>query len=145
MLTFLEIIGGVFTYAFIGGATGWTIYSTHPQRCKDITTRGNRYGERRCTHDIGEVGVATGVFWPLALPAAAGMVVAEFITSRTIRLEARDKRADRKHQRKLEELEAQRKLAKQQTEKSLADIKFLVENGIQADVPGLEGFDVGNK
>jgi hypothetical protein len=144
VVTFLTVAGCIFGYAFVGGATGWTVYSTHPRRCKHIK-KGNRYDERWCTHDVGEVGVASGVFWPLALPAAGGMVVADYLTNRQLHLEARAKRADRKHQRRMEELEAQRALAKQQTQKSLADIKFLVENGIKADVPGLEGFDVGDK
>jgi hypothetical protein len=74
--------------------------------------------------------VFAGIGWPLAAPALFGVFAAN------LRATSAD-RAERKHERKIKELSAQQALAREQKEKTLADIQFLVENGIKADVAGL--------
>jgi hypothetical protein len=122
------IVIGIKTYAFIGGVFGWLFYKSNIKRCK-YCSEGYR-----CMDAHRLVAGLTAAVWPVALPVCAGGMVANHLTTRN---EAKTSRDDRAHKRRLEELESERKLVAEQKQRTLADIKFLVENGIQAAVPGL--------
>ncbi|WPH57706.1 hypothetical protein [Mycobacterium phage WXIN] len=123
MITALVIIASISAYAFVGGYVGMWLYSGRFDRCKDC-----RSGHRCYDWHAGPA-LLSAVVWPLALPVLAGGMAAD--------RERKASRADLKHKRRLEILAAERSLAHEQANKTMADIKFLAEHGIKAEVPGL--------
>lgn len=117
-------------YAFIAGYVGNRFYAGRFDRCRECANvlAGVPYSHCFDMHAITAASVGLG--WPITLPVISGALISK-------RHETRASRDEAKHKRRLEELEAERKLAREQREKTLADIQFLVENGIQASVPGL--------
>lgn len=105
----------ILIYVFIGSVTGRSIYMIACLKCDE--TNHAIY----CMHEV--VATILGALWPLGLPIYAGITVVNFAASR--------------HAQRLEKLAAEQELAQEQKERTLADIQFLVENGIQAAVPGL--------
>lgn len=120
----------VLGYAFVGGLFGWFFYAASDKRCK-------RCRNGRCSYDHGGAAGLMGIFWPFTFPACAGAMLANRFTTNEERAKAKATQKDRDHERRIAELQAEQRLAQTQKERTLADIKFLVENGIHADVPGL--------
>jgi hypothetical protein len=81
------------------------------------------------------------MFWPLILPAYGGGMVANHLVTGEERAKVKAAQKDRDHERRMTELRAEQRLARDQKERTLADIRFLVENGIHAEVPGLYEVD----
>lgn len=124
-------------YLFIGGFVGRRFYDGRLVRCAACSRIEQRRKDGHepepfyhcySTHEFPAAMV--GCLWPIALPMVAGDFFAQ-------RAEGRIDRDERRHQQHVKELEARESLAREQKEKTLADIQFLVENGIEADVPGL--------
>jgi hypothetical protein len=133
MIAFL-ITAGVAAYAFIGGAFGWAFYLNRKAACSDCN---HSSGKGYCI-DMHEMpGVIAGALWPLALPAFGGGMLANRFANSEERAQVKAKRKEREHEHRLAEVEAERELVREQKERTLADIKFLAENGIHAEVPGL--------
>ena len=124
-------LGIYFAYAMIGGIIGRMIWIRYRRamgcwpKCKA--------SHHDLVHHYLPLALAGGIFWPLTIPIGCGTYIGDLLT----RSEERDARRKIKHDRKLAELEASRKLKEAERQKTLADIQFLVENGIHADVPGL--------
>lgn len=124
-------VAAVMGYAFMGGLVGWQLYQVNVKRCKDCA-RGSF-----CMDLHALPPTLAAVAWPLALPLAAGAAVSNYVTTGDERLVRKANRKAKEHEQRLAELDAERKLAAEQKEKTLADIQFLVENGINAQVPGM--------
>jgi hypothetical protein len=136
MIVTLIIITSILVYAFIGGWFGWLFYCNASKRCPDCKrveatkNASDPWNRAECYSEHGISALFLGFGWPVTLPAVGGSMTANYFVSREIR--EKDK-----HQNRLAELEAERKLVREQRERTLTDIKFLAENGIKADVPGL--------
>lgn len=130
ILGFIITVGVCCGYAFIGGLFGWLFYKTSSKRCEKCRND-------RCYSDHGMAAGFVAISWPLTLPACAGGMVANHLVSGEERAKVKAAHEDRDHQRRMAELGAEQKLAREQKERTLADIRFLAENGIHADVPGL--------
>ena len=125
-MTAIVVIAIIAAYIFVGGYVGMRFYAGRLDRYKDCKNDWACYDWHECA------AFWIGFGWPLTLPMIAGATV-------STRREAKTSRDERRHKQKLELIKAQEKLAREQKEKTLADVKFLVENGIHADVPGLYG------
>lgn len=134
ILGLIIITASILGYAFIGGLFGWLFHEASGKRCRNC--RNND-----CYSDHGTAAVFMGIFWLLTLPACAGGMVANHLVSGEERAKVKAAHKDRDHERRMTELAAEQKLAHEQRERTLTDIKFLAENGIHADVPGL--YDAG--
>lgn len=137
-MTIALIIGGVLGYAFLGGGVGWLVYEHAVKGCSTCRSR------RDCSREHDTKAFFFGLGWPLTIPIVAGMVVAERVANPDKRRAAKVTRKEREHERKIEELQAQQELVTAQRDKTLADVKFLVENGIHAEVPGLYDDQAGS-
>lgn len=129
------ITTSILGYAFIGGLFGSLFYKTSSKRCKGCRN------ERHCFNDHGSSAAFAGMFWPLILPAYGGGMVANHLVTGEERAKVKAAQKDRDHERRMTELRAEQRLARDQKERTLADIRFLVENGIHAEVPGLYEVD----
>lgn len=110
-------------YAFIGGAVG---FATHHMLCERCSSSSHSY----CMHEMSATGAA--LFWPVALPAGGGFIVAEYVSRRPQRRQA-------KHDRKLAELNAVTEQKRLDYEAMKLNMEFLERNGVKASVQGLEG------
>lgn len=134
------ILIGIFLYLFVGGVVGRMQYNRDLKNCKYFKHPEAHYVS--CDGPIDHpLGVILGLAWPVAIPALAGAACAQWVEGREDREARREKRKQAEEQRK--EAEHQRTMAelKARRETTMESIKFLVENGIKADVPGL--FDGG--
>lgn len=134
----LIAIGILLAYALIGGMVGrfaWARYRRQ-KGCWPPPKCDSHYGHDFIDHG-GVVGLGAGIVWPLMIPILCGSHMSDRLTMRDERLVQKENRRTAEHERKIAEMNAARKLADAEKEKTLADIKFLVENGIKADVPGL--------
>ena len=77
------------------------------------------------------------IFWPVMTPVLAGYGLSEYLSTKDSRAAKREEREKREHERKMAELKMARENKQIEAEAAMANIKFLVENGIKADVPGL--------
>lgn len=134
-MTALIIIASIIGYMFAGGMVGYSFYMTRERRCKDCRGEGRYYSG--CMNDHGTSSVFFGAFWPFTIPMLFGALTANYFNNREGRAQRKEKRRDAEHDRKMAEIEAQRKLADEQRVAMMESVKFLVENGIKADVPGL--------
>ena len=125
----LIVITSLLAYAFVAGFIGSRFYRTRTNQCDDCqkVRAGRPYAE--CYKDHAVPACAVGVGWPAMLPVIAGILASDQT--------GRAERRERKHDRRMAELAAEKDLAREQKEKTMADIRFLAENGIKADVPGL--------
>lgn len=119
-------------YLMIGGGLGHGFYKWRLRTCHDCHTfpYSTMPEVTNCYDFHGGPATVVGALWPLALPVLAGIGVAELVSNRGTRADRREKQKQADHERKMAELEAQREM-------TIESVKFLVENGIQADVPGL--------
>lgn len=121
----LLVIVSIISYSFIGGMTGYGFYATRKRRCRECQSN-------YCVNDHGASAGFFGAFWPLTIPMLLGALIANYFNDRESRMERKEKRLNAEHERKMTEIEAQRVA-------TMESVKFLVENGIKADVPGLYG------
>lgn len=129
----LIVVGGIIGYLFTSGMVGYSFYVNRKRRCKEC----RKYGWEKCYSITASF---FGILWPFTVPMLFGALTANYLGDRDGRAERKEQRLDAEHKRKMAELEAQQKLADQQRIATMESVKFLVENGIKADVPGL--FDV---
>lgn len=120
-------------YLFIAGMIGWRVYSTRGKRCSSAL---NKY-PYNCNHLHATSAWLIGAFWPFAIPVIAGSLASNYLSTGDSRAEKKAERKALEHKNRLIELKAERELVREQKEKTMADIRFLAENGIKADVPGL--------
>lgn len=120
-------------YLFLGGLGGFATRLRLMSKCSDCSSR-----EGWSCYDGHQFAFPTvvGALWPFAIPVLGGAYIAHRVTTADQRAVRREKQKQADHERKMAELEAQRAL-------TMDSVKFLMENGIKADVPGL--FDVKGK
>lgn len=142
-MTAVIVIAIIFAYVTIGGAVGKVCLDRARSSCpywaatkKARETGRHLYSYERCDSDDHVAPFFMGALWPLALPTIIGVLIGGWATGREDRAARLEKKKEADHKRKMAELEAQRAM-------TMESVKFLVENGIQADVPGL--FDGGPK
>jgi len=134
MITAL-VIAAVAAYIFVGAALGSALYRNRKNACKacvEVRRGVDKWASCYRAHEIP--ATIAGIAWPAAVPAVAGILASGWLGGREDRAQRREKRKQADHERKMAELAAQREM-------TMESVKFLVENGIQAEVPGL--FDMG--
>jgi hypothetical protein len=124
------IIVAVAAYAFIGGTVGYGFYLRRTANCADCHTIRPILGTSYCHASHDKSAGFLGFAWPLTIPILAGMFVARQFGTREARAEQREQRKQADHERRMAELAAENAV-------TMDAVKFLVENGIKADVPGL--------
>lgn len=113
----LIIVGSIMAYAFMAGLVGNGVFRAITRNhCKDWSKACDKHQE---------LGVVAGVLWPLAAPFVAGAYISD-----------RDGLANRKklkHERRMKELEAERRLAEAKKWDAAEAMQYLIDNGIKAD------------
>lgn len=119
------ILTAVFMYLVVGGAAGWRVRMRLMASCSDC-----RIG-RMCVdgHQIG-FPLLIGAFWPFTGPVAVGAGITHYVSGREARSAKKEQRKQAEHERRMKELALQHDM-------TMESVRFLVENGIKADVPGL--------
>lgn len=139
----IAIIAG---YLVIGGASGSLLLSRERAKCPEWQYQQQELakGRRGSSYDRCEAGfdhgwtIIAGIAWPVAIPLLIGVLLGNYATTGEARAERREKRKQADHERKMAELQAQQNM-------TMESVRFLVENGIKADVPGLFDIDGRNK
>lgn len=119
----LIIIGSLMAYAFLGGYT-----SGHARRraIRNCNTCESGYTCKKHQKKGSDPEVIAGVFWPVAIPVIAGVSLASYSTIR------QDRKA-LKHERRMAELEAERRVADAKKFDTAVAMQFLIDNGVKAD------------
>lgn len=126
----LIILAVLCSYLFIGGLIGNWFYAGRKQRCEQCKRRSDSFSP--CNNDHGAAAILAGLFWLPVLPAIGGMYV-----SRALEPECRKERANLRHERRMDKINAENESRRLENEKTRLDIRFLEENGVRADVDGL--------
>lgn len=136
-MTAFWVVFGIASYLVFGGIVGAISLAKARSNCPlwKKTQEARRTGKylpsyEQCEFDDHVSPFFIGALWPLAFPAILGVGIGSWLASREDRAESREKQKQADHERKMAELEAERAM-------TMESVKFLVENGIQADVPGL--------
>ena len=125
----LIIICSIAAYIFVGSTLGNMRKHKLLKECSNC-----RYGSYCRAEHEGDY-ITFGVLWPIALLIFGGSATGSFIAERDSRQERKKAREKEKHEMKMKELNAEREI-KELEQKTLN--AFLKENGINAEVPGLE-------
>lgn len=113
---------GCLAYGFMGGIVGQLVLGRlRRQDCNPRLAFGDK-----------PAPFFSSVGWPLVLPVLAGAWIGGWLIDGDARAKRREKQKQADHERKMAELAVQERM-------TMESVKFLVENGIQADVPGLYG------
>ena len=141
-MTALIVIVCVLSYLMFAGASGTYLLNHARSKCLVWKAQQKAHAKghlvpsyERCEafFDHGWTFIA-GIAWPLAAPLLIGALLGNFFSTGEERAERREKRRRDAHERKMAELQAENRM-------TMESIRVLVENGIQADVPGLYDID----